>query len=178
MQWDPLLRIFHWSLVCFFGLAYVVENDWPALHSHAGYTVALLVTFRLIWGVIGSDHAQFRQFIAGPGATLTYVGKLLRGRPPRARVHDPVGAVMIVVLLLCLVITAFSGMSLFAMAGSGPLAGTAIAEWPDGPMVDIHHFFSEATLWLVVVHACGVLLMSALHRENLIKPMITGRKSR
>lgn len=175
-QWDPLVRVFHWSVAGFFGLAYVVDNDWPQLHSQAGYTVALLIAFRLVWGVIGSEHARFGHFIAGPRVTLTYVYRLLHGRPPRIRGHDPAGALMIVVLLVCLSITALSGMALFAMAGSGPLADTFVSGWPDRLMVDVHHFFSEATLWLVVIHVCGVLLMSALHRQNLIGPMLTSRK--
>ena len=48
--WDPLVRIFHWSLVLFFTIAYLTEDDFMTLHELAGYIVLGLVGFRLIWG--------------------------------------------------------------------------------------------------------------------------------
>ena len=61
--WDPLVRIFHWSLVFFFLLAYITEDDWLSVHVQAGYAVLLLVGFRLFWGVVGSRRARFGTFI-------------------------------------------------------------------------------------------------------------------
>ena len=176
--WDPLVRIFHWSLACFFCLAYFLDGDWPGLHSQAGYTVGLLVVFRIIWGFIGSEHARFPGFVTPPRATFAYLRTLLQRRPEAYVGHDPAGAMMILGLLTSLSITVLSGISLFAMEGSGPLAHTFVAHWPGGVMADVHGFFSEFTVWLVVAHVGGVLLTSRLNRENLIKAMITGRKKR
>ena len=174
--WDPLVRIFHWSLGGFFCLAYFLDGDWPGLHSQAGYTVGLLVSFRIVWGFIGSEHARFADFVTSPGVTIAYLRELLQRRQNVCVGHDPAGAVMILGLLLSLAITVLSGISLFAMEGSGPLAQTFVARWPGGLMADVHGFFSEFTFWLVVVHIGGVLLTSRLNRQNLIKAMITGRK--
>ena len=52
--WDPLVRIFHWSLVLSFFVAYITEDDWMNLHVAAGYAVAMLVAFRIFWGLIGA----------------------------------------------------------------------------------------------------------------------------
>jgi len=175
--WDPLVRIFHWSVAAFFALAYLLEGDWPGLHSHAGYTVALLVAFRIVWGFIGSSRARFSNFIASPAVTVRYLRELLGGRSEPYTGHDPAGAVMILVLLFSLLTTALSGMSLFAMEGSGPLAHTFVASWPDRLMVEVHEFSSEFTLWMVVVHVSGVLLTSVLHGRNLVKAMVTGYKN-
>jgi cytochrome b len=176
MVWDPLVRLCHWSLTGFFFVAYVVENDWPGMHSHAGYTVALLVAFRLIWGMIGPRHAKFSSFFVGPAKTFRYLGALARGKASASAGHDPAGAVMILLLLLGLLVTTVSGMILFAMEGSGPLANTFVESLPGPLLVDIHHFASEATFWLVVVHVLGVLIMSFRNRQNLVRAMITGRK--
>lgn len=43
--WDPLVRIFHWSLVGFFFLAYLTEDDFETIHIWVGYAVAALVHF-------------------------------------------------------------------------------------------------------------------------------------
>lgn len=146
------------------------------MHTHAGYTVALLVGFRIFWGFNGTTHARFADFLATPAESFRYLGQLARGRPGTYRGHDPAGAAMILALLTALLVTAFSGMALYAMEGRGPLAGTGIAGWPDRPMLDVHHVASNVSLALVVVHVLGVLATSALTRVNLIGAMITGRK--
>jgi cytochrome b len=176
MVWDLPVRLFHWSLAGFFFLAYWLGSDWPAMHTHAGYTVALLVAFRVLWGFMGTSHARFAGFLATPAETACYLLALTRGRAKVYLGHDPAGAGMILTLLAVLLVTALSGMSLYAMEGRGPLAGTWISAWPDRPMVDVHHFAADLTLVLVAVHVLGVLLTSAVTRTNLIRAMITGRK--
>ena len=176
LVWDPLVRIFHWSLAFFFSLAWILEDDWIQLHSHAGYTVALLVLFRLVWGFLGFDHARFNSFLTTPGRALGYLLRLVRGGAERYVGHDPAGSAMIFLLLFSLLVTALSGVSLFAMEGSGPLAGTRVADWPGHLFADIHHLSADVTLVLVVIHVAGVLLASLRRRENLIVAMITGRR--
>jgi len=174
--WDPLLRVFHWTLAFFFFLAYLFESDKLGMHSHAGYTVTLLILFRLVWGVIGPRHALFSDFLAPPGKVYTYL-KLLFYRTAKRHIgHNPAGAAMILLLLFTLLITAFTGMCLFAMEGSGPLANTFVSSWPGHVVEDIHEFFSNFTLVLIIVHVVGVLLTGLVHKENLIKAMITGEK--
>ena len=168
--------MFHWSLAAFFLLAYLLEGDWLKLHSHAGYTVTLLVLFRLVWGVVGSTHARFADFVVTPRTAIVYLSRLARGRAERHVGHDPAGSAMIVVLLTSLLITAFTGMSLFAMEGLGPLASTPASRWPGDWLEDIHEIAADFTAIMVIVHVAGVVLTSFLHRENLIRAMITGVK--
>lgn len=70
--WDPLVRIFHWSLVVSFAIAYFSGDEENAIHIYSGYIVAALISFRLIWGFIGSRHARFSDFVYSPqdGARL------------------------------------------------------------------------------------------------------------
>jgi len=174
--WDPLIRVFHWSLVFFFLLAYVTEDDWMTIHSYAGYSIAALVIFRLVWGVIGTRHARFTDFITTPSNVIAYLKQLSKGNARRYIGHNPAGAAMIVMLLVSLSMTVLSGVSLFATEGHGPLAGTFLSTWSEDPLEDVHEFFANFTLLLVVAHVLGVLLSGLLHRENLVKSMITGEK--
>ncbi|MCZ6854378.1 MAG: cytochrome b/b6 domain-containing protein [Gammaproteobacteria bacterium] len=174
--WDPLLRLFHWSLAFFFVIAYLFESDELGMHSHAGYTVTLLVLFRLVWGLIGPTHALFSDFLAPPGRVYTYLRQLFRRTATRHIGHNPAGAAMIMVMLISLLVTAFTGMCLFAMEGSGPLVNTFVSSWPGHVLEDIHEFSSHFTLIMIIVHIVGVLLTSLVHKENLIKAMITGTK--
>jgi len=175
--WDPLIRLFHWSLVFFFFLAYLLESSRLALHSHAGYTVALLVLFRLLWGLIGTCHARFENFLTRPGKAINYCMQLLAGSAAATTGHNPAGAMMILFLLTSLSITALSGISMFAVQGSGPLANTIVANWPGNVLQDVHALFSDITLLLIIVHVIGVLITSRLHKQNLTRAMITGKKT-
>lgn len=174
--WDPLVRIFHWSLAAFFFIAYLTEDDLLTVHVYAGYAVAGLVGFRLLWGVIGTRHARFSDFVTGPGAVRRYLGQLFTGKAPHYLGHNPAGAAMIIVLLASLAATAFTGAVLIAGDGQGPLAGTVFAALSGESFEETHEFFANFTLFLVGLHVAGVVVSSLLHRENLVRAMITGRK--
>ncbi len=174
--WDPFVRIFHWSLVFLFFLAYITEDDWMTVHSYAGYTVALLVTFRLFWGIIGTRYARFNSFVTSFENVKAYLKQLFSGNAKHYVGHNPAGGLMIVILLICLIITTITGMSLFATEGHGPLASTFLSQWSEDILEEIHEFFANFTVLMVVIHVSGVLVSSLLHKENLIKSMITGKK--
>ena len=174
--WDPLLRIFHWSLTFFFLLAYLLEGDWLSLHSHAGYTVLLLVLFRVVWGVIGVTYARFSNFSTSPREIVVFLRQLMGGQAGSYVGHNPAGAAMIFALLVSLSITAFTGICLFAVEGSGPLANTLVSFLPGQLLENVHEFFADFTLVLVAVHIIGVFLTSFVYKENLTRAMITGVK--
>ncbi len=174
--WDPLVRIFHWSLVLSFTLAYLTEDDWMSLHVQAGYAVSLLIAFRLIWGLIGTKPARFSSFVKPPRMALTHLKKMRSGKAEHYLGHNPAAALMIVALLSSIVITAFTGMITIASEGQGPLANTLFASWPSDWFEEIHEFFANCTVFLIVMHITGVLISSLLEGENLVRAMITGSK--
>jgi cytochrome b len=174
--WDPLIRIFHWSLVLTFFLAYVTEDSWEDVHVIAGYIVAVLIGFRLVWGVIGTRRARFTQFVKSPQAVLVYLKQMIRFKVPHYLGHNPAAAAMIICLLISLIMISLTGMIIIAGEGQGPLAGTVFGSFNNGLMEDIHELFANVTLLLVFLHVAGVLFSSLLEKENLIRAMITGRK--
>ena len=174
--WDPLVRVFHWSLVGFFLLAYVTEDELLTVHIYAGYVAAGLIVFRLVWGLIGTRHARFTDFVTGPAGLIRYLGQLVAGQAPRYLGHNPAGAAMIIALLVSVALTAFTGMALIAGDGSGPLANTIFATLAGKTLKEAHEFFANLTLFLVILHIGGVVLASLVHRENLARAMVTGLK--
>jgi cytochrome b len=174
--WDPLVRIFHWSLVFFFLFAFITGDDWQKLHVLAGYAVSFLIGFRLLWGLVGTRHARFLTFVKSPTVMLTYLKSLLKFKAPHYLGHNPLGAAMVIVLLLSIALVAFSGMVLIAGEGEGPLAATLLALWSGDWMEEVHEFFANFTLLMVVIHVSGVIFSSLLEGENLVKAMMTGRK--
>ncbi len=179
--WDPLIRIFHWSLVTFFFVAYLSGDDLLQLHTWAGYGVLGLITFRLAWGLIGSRHARFIDFVKSPRVILQYLHDILQGRAKRYIGHNPAGGAMVLLLLAFLLGASWSGIALYGMEEhAGPLADW-VRNWPhwaEDILEEAHEFLANATLLLVIVHVSGVLLASYQHDENLITSMWNGKKSR
>lgn len=174
--WDPLIRIFHWSLVFTFFIAFITEDDWMDLHILAGYAVSILIAFRLIWGIIGTRQARFLSFVKPPSVVISYFKQMLSLRVPHYLGHNPLAAVMVIALLSSIILVAFTGIVLIAGEGQGPLAGTVYASWSGEWMEEIHEFFANFSLLLVIAHVSGVVVSSLLEGENLVKAMINGRK--
>ena len=170
--WDPLVRLCHWVLGLCFAITYWLGGDWLGLHAQLGYTIALLVLFRIVWGFIGTKHARFTEFVPSPMRLSHYVTVIQK----RTLGHDPLGALMILSLLATLLITALSGMTLWGMEGRGQLADTLVVCWSGSLVEDIHHLASDLTLVLVVLHIAGVLVMGRIQRQRLIRAMLDGRK--
>ncbi len=177
--WDPLVRIFHWSLVASFFVAYLTEDDWMTVHVWAGYLIGGLVAIRILWGFVGPRYARFSDFVRPPGEAIAYLKDELAGRARRYLGHNPVGGAMVVALLLSLSLTISSGLIVYGAGEcSGPLANTLCGSggWLAEAGEETHEFFANFTLFLVVLHVAGVVLTSLLHQENLVRSMIDGRK--
>ncbi len=178
--WDLPLRIFHWSLVACFLIAYITEDDFMTVHSYAGYTILGLLTFRLIWGFIGSKHARFSDFICSPSMTLAYLKDVLSCQAKRYLGHNPAGGAMVLALLISLLITTITGLAAFATEeGLGPLVSLMdmTPNYIFDAAEDLHEFFANFTLVLIIFHIVGVAVTSLSHKENLIRAMITGYKN-
>ena len=178
--WDPLVRAFHWSLVASCTVAYLSgEGEWPGLHAWSGYIVGGLILFRLLWGLIGPRYARFADFVYSPATVMAYGRDLLFGRAHRYLGHNPLGGTMVSALLLMLTLATVSGIALYgATEAAGPLAGMlhGSSHWVGEALEEVHEFFSHVSVLLIALHIAGVLASSLLHRENLVRAMITGRK--
>jgi cytochrome b len=134
--WDPLIRVVHWTLVLSFFLAYVTEDSWNDVHIIAGYVLAMLIGFRLVWGVIGTCRARLTQFVKSPQVVLAYLKKIIQFKVPHYLRHNPAAAAMIVRLLM----VSISSMMLIAGEGEGPLAGYVFAAFSHGLVEELHDF--------------------------------------
>lgn len=163
--WDPLVRLFHWSLVGFFAFSYLTGDEWKSAHIISGYVIAGLIAFRVLWGLFGSHHARFSSFVYSPLTVLSFLLDTARMRAKRYVGHNPAGGAMVVALLLMIAGIATSGYMMTTDTFWG-------VEWVE----EAHEIFVYATLALVALHICGVVLASLEHGENLVRAMITGWK--
>ena len=200
LVWDNLVRIFHWSLVASFITAYLTSEEDNPFHIYAGYTVLGLIIFRVIWGFIGTRYARFDSFLASPTAVIIYVKSLFSKKSKHYLGHNPVGGWMVLAMLIMLFMVTFSGLKLYASEeGEGPLAiqmrsinlmATAYAsDDPEQYLIvekdevaedywkEFHELSTDLMLILIGLHIAGVVISSKVHKENLVKAMLTGKKT-
>jgi cytochrome b len=163
--WDLFVRCFHWLLVALFVIAYATGDEIEKVHIAAGYTIAALLTLRIMWGFVGPAHARFGNFVCSPRAVLAYIRDAVLFRAPRHLGHNPAGGAMIIALIATLLATCATGYMMTTDAYWG-------AKWVE----HVHEALANAAVGLIALHVVGVLVTSFAHRENLVKAMVTGRK--
>jgi cytochrome b len=169
--WDPLVRLFHWSLVAGVALAWMTSelaehgDDGTGVHLWVGYVVAAIVAARVLWGFVGPRHARFTSFVRSPAVVAGHARQMWRGDEPRYIGHNPLGGWMIVALLLTLAGVAATGWAM-----------TTDRWFGSEVMEDLHEGLAGALPWLVAAHVGGVVWTGRHHAENLVRAMFTGRK--
>ncbi len=165
LVWDVPVRVFHWLLVFSVAGAWLsAESErWRWWHETLGYTTLGLMAFRFVWGWVGSRHARFADFVRPPSVVWAYVLKMLRLRAPRHVGHNPLGAWAVLALIALTTLTGVSGWLI--ADGDAP-----------GWLEEAHELAANALIATIAVHVLGVLFSGWLHRENLVRAMLTGRK--
>lgn len=175
---DAPTRMFHWLFALSFAGAWLTGDSerWRALHVTLGYTLAGLLVFRLAYGLFGPRQvalgALWRRVRGLPAWLRTLMPTVLPG--PGAATggvawrqgQTLLVAVAIAALLLGALPLALSGYATWAEWG-----GDRAGEW----LEEVHEFLANAMLAVVLVHVGLIAATSAWRRQNLARPMLTGR---
>jgi cytochrome b len=171
--WDWPVRLVHWAFALLIpAMWWTAEEGMMERHSQLGMLLLVLLVFRLLWGLVGSESARFASFVKGPGAVIAY----LRGAPSPPG-HSPLGALSVAGLLTLLAVQI--GLGLFAQdvdaLFSGPLnplvsyeSGDAAREW--------HERSFNLLAALIAVHLLAIGWYQFGKRDNLVGPMLTGNR--
>jgi len=122
--WDPLIRLFHWSLVLAFLISYLTGDELETIHAYSGYLILTLISVRIIWGFIGTEHARFSNFVRPVPVAISYLRGLFTGNAKKYTGHNPAGGLMVLALLTSIAITGLTGLKAYGVEGHGPLAST------------------------------------------------------
>lgn len=177
--WDLPTRLFHWSVVLLLCISWVsADQGYMRMHLVSGLTLLALLLFRIGWGLVGSTTARFSNFLHPPQRVMGYLKKLSGGDRIFYAGHNPAGGLMVLALIAVLLAQVATG--LFANDGvrfRGPLA-LLVSEDVSTRLTDIHGLIFDAILILVWCHVVAVGFYLLVKGDNLIWPMITGKKSR
>jgi len=200
--WDLFIRFFHWTLVAAFFVSYLTEGEYN-LHFYTGWYIAILLVSRVIWGLVGSKYSRFSDFVKPPSDIIQYAKSLIEGKDDDKIYlgHNPLGGLMVVLMLTSLATTSFTGVLLYKAEGNdtfaflqqpvlqefdeeGEYEENEHHEYKDDHeeseigevLEELHEFFANLTLLLILIHVAGVFFTSRHENRNLIKSMFTGKK--
>jgi len=189
--WDLPLRMFHWLLVLNIAASwYTAENGeeylnvgdrafaYIEIHFFLGYLALALVAFRVIWGFVGPRHARFSNFLSGPKKFLAYAGTVLRRDAKPSIGHNPLGGWMVALMLAMVGSQAFTGLFMIDNSDIYPaLYHGSISSELGSAFGRFHHINFDVMIWVVSLHVLAIMFYALYKRQNLVHPMVTGKKS-
>ena len=163
--WDRFVRFFHWSLVSCVLINFFLVEDGETLHQWIGYVASGLVVARIVWGFVGSEHARFAGFFPTPARLRAHLAAMRTGKPELHLGHNPLGAVMMLALMVLVLALGVSGF-----------LQTTDAFWGEAWLQEVHETLSSALIGLAALHAAAAIIMGRLEGVSLVGAMITGVK--
>ncbi len=181
--WDAPTRLFHVAIVLLIASSYLTIHyasganveRLMALHRLSGYAMLTLLLFRLAWGFVGSETSRFGQFLRNPLEGLQHLRQFGRREVDDQVGHNAAGGWMVLILLVTLGVQAVSGLFTFDDVPEGPLGG-AVSEATAYWLTSVHRANFTVILVLMGLHVLAVTAYGVVKRQNLVRPMITGRK--
>jgi cytochrome b len=183
--WDLPTRLFHWTLLILIVCAWATYEFAEALgdetlvfHRANGLAILILLLWRVLWGLVGSSKARFASFVSGPARVLTYARGVIMGGNAPFLGHNPLGAVMVIALLVTLL--AIATLGLFAADDNDLVGGPLyrlVDEAGNARAARLHdQLFNIVLLPLVALHVTANVLYTFVKKEPLIQAMIRGTK--
>ncbi|OAN11435.1 hydrogenase [Photobacterium jeanii] len=170
--WDLPARIYHWLQAILFCSLLASGNAGHESHVILGLMLFVLVTWRWIWGVVGSETSRFRQFLRSP----FYLVRYLQGKTPSQAGHNPLGGWMVLTMLSALLIQCISGLALAGMLDNLPLTSYWLTDTVFEILSTLHLALARLLPLLVVLHL-GAILFYKLRNKPLVLAMFTGKQS-
>jgi cytochrome b len=165
LTWDFPVRVFHWLLVISFAGAWLTSESeaQQLVHYAFGYSACVIILLRIVWGFVGTRYARFTQFIKGPSETGRHIKSLLVGRQSAGLGHNPVGALVMISLMILILLIDLTGYWIIKDVLGELMSGA-------------HEAISNLAMGFVLIHIAAAIIMSLLQKENLVKSMFTGKK--
>jgi cytochrome b len=165
LVWDAPTRVFHWlQLVSFVGAYLTSESErYRDIHLAFGYILLALIVFRLLWGFLGTRYARFSSFLFMPGEIVSYLLSLFKGPSKHYLGHNPAGSVSVWLLLSLGLLICVTGVM-------------ALQDDAAESVIELHGTATDIMVVVILLHLLGVVMSSLMHRENLVRSMITGFK--
>ncbi len=180
LVWDLPLRAFHWLFAASILASWATAEagfNWMQWHIRLGKWMIGLLSFRILWGFVGPRHARFTSFLAGPRAMWRYAKGLTgAGEPVHTVGHNPLGGVMVIIMLLLVAFQVSTG--LFAtddIAWTGPYY-PSVSSATAHELTSLHHANFNLIWAAIALHVGAIAYYTFIKRQSLVPAMVTGWK--
>lgn len=176
--WDVYIRIFHWLLLICILVSFIsFRLDEMDIHFISGHCVLALIIFRVIWGVVGSRTALFHSFIKGPGTILNYLQNPSSEKFKGIIGHSPIAALSVIAMLVVISVQVGTGL----ISDDEILLQGPLAQYVSGEMsyqaTTYHGINAKLIIGLIVLHLAAIAFYRFIKKDDIVKPMVTGRKN-
>jgi cytochrome b len=178
--WSISTRVFHalFALSIFIAFISAQEKQWLNFHVIIGYSILILLIFRLFWGIFGPKHSLFKDLSFGKKNIKEFLNHIFEEKTKYAG-HNPLASYVIISMLLVAFLAVISGSLAF-----GIQEGKGIFSFLNTPLFkemdffgEIHEFFSTLFIALIVAHILGIFVDRLLHKkQETLNSIITGYK--
>jgi cytochrome b len=179
LVWDLPLRLFHWLFATSIGASYVTAKlgfDWMQWHFYLGYWTIGLLVFRILWGFFGPRHARFSSFIRKPSAIWLYVKGMFGRRAVPSVGHNPVGGLMVILMILLVAVQAATGLfTTDDVVWAGPY-NPSVSSSTASTLSSVHNINFNFILGAIGLHIAAILFYAFYKKQNLVVPMLHGHK--
>lgn len=225
--WDRTTRWFHWiNVLCVLvlsaiGTAILYEDALgfshegiillKTVHVYTGYVFTMNLLWRLGWAFVGNAHARWKAILPFRSGYISelcvYMKSFIAGTPPTYLGHNPLGRLMVTLLLVLMLTQAGSGLMLAGTDLYKPPFGGVIAEWVTSgdaerlanlkpgskdfvdlaayeemrtfrkPVKKVHEIGFYILLIAILMHLAGIIITEIRLKQGLISGMFTGQKS-
>jgi cytochrome b len=164
--WDPLIRLFHWSIAAIVVGNYFINEEGEDWHQWLGYIAVAWLVVRFFWGFFGAGAARWADFFPTPARLTAHISALVKGEPYHRMGHSPLGGLVMILMMLCILLLGVTG---FMMSEIDYFWGE---EWVE----NLHSWIADSLIALVVLHLSAAVFESYRLKENLPLSMITGKR--
>lgn len=164
--WDPLIRLFHWSIAAIVVANYFFNEEGEDWHQWLGYIAVAWLTVRFFWGFFGAGAARWSDFFPTRARLTEHVGALVRGEHYHRMGHSPLGGLVMILMMLCILLLGITG---FMMQEIDYF-------WGEDWVENAHEWIANSLIALVAIHLFAAMFESYRLKENLPLSMITGKR--
>jgi cytochrome b len=189
--WDIQTRIFHWSLVIFvlstvvtadilsfFGIDLVNKDSWLTFHICTGVAVAILLLFRVFWGLSGPHYSRFSSLHLSLTELFSYFKSVIKNAKTNYTGHNPAASWSALGIITLGLLAVLTGVIVFGIdEGRGILRFLYVDFYTYAAQLKLLHLaLSYLLLGVILGHVCGVLNETIRHKTGIIRAMFTGKK--
>ena len=177
--WNITSRLLHWVLAISFAGAYILGETESNFSWHVafGITVFSATIIRIIWGLIGPKYSMFTDFPISPKSIMEFINHILKREKKVYLGHNPLASIVMLLIYLFAILSAFSGMAIVAKSGSG-FAFLAGLQGNEDSFKEIHEAVTGIFLFLVIFHLVGILVDVFINKgDSALASIFSGFKS-